>query len=100
MPFRCCYFGCRLCFLELVNLVFRGQRCDYLNIAFLSSYVVSSKQPKLGLMQELSFSRISESTTRYTFTPCVGSFTIPGIDTRQKGPLAFSLFRKIQANVG
>ena len=31
---------------------------------------------------ELSFSRISESTTGYTFTPCVGSFTSPGIDTR------------------
>ena len=30
--------------------------------------------------------RISESTTGYTFTPCVGSFTFPGIDTR---PLAF-----------
>ena len=24
----------------------------------------------------------SESTTGYTFTPCVGSFTSPGIDTR------------------
>ena len=23
-----------------------------------------------------------ESTTGYTFTPCVGSFTSPGIDTR------------------
>ena len=31
---------------------------------------------------ELSFSRISECTTGYTFTPCVGSFTSPGIDTR------------------
>ena len=28
------------------------------------------------------FSRIRESTTGYTFTPCVGSFTSPGIDTR------------------
>ena len=37
------------------------------------------------------FSRICESTTRYTFTPCVGSFTSPGIDTRQKGPSAFSV---------
>ena len=26
-----------------------------------------------------------ESTTGYTFTPCVGSFTPPGIDTRYKG---------------
>ena len=42
-------------------------------------------------MQELFFSRISESTTGYTFTPCVGYFTSPGIDTRQKGPLAFSV---------
>ena len=35
---------------------------------------VSSHHPKLGLMQELSFSRISESITSYTFTPCVGSY--------------------------
>ena len=46
------------------------------------SQVLSSKQLKVGLMQELYFSRISESTTGYTFTPCVGSFTSPGIDTR------------------
>ena len=26
--------------------------------------------------------RISESTIGYTFTPCVGSFTSPGIDAR------------------
>ena len=45
------------------------------------SQVVSSKQPIFGLTQELS-SRISESTAGYTFTPCVGSFTFPGIDTR------------------
>ena len=48
----------------------------------LRSQVVTCKQPKLGLTQELFFSRISESTTGYTFTPCVGSFTSPGIDTR------------------
>ena len=35
-------------------------------------------------MKELSFSRISESTTGYTFTSCVGSFTSTGIVTRQK----------------
>ena len=52
--------------------------------------MVSSKQPKLGLTQEF-FARISESTTGYTFSPCVGSFTSPGIDTRQKGPPAFSV---------
>ena len=57
----------------------------------LRSRVVSSKQPKLGLTQGLSFSRISESTTGYTFTPCVGSFTSPGIDIRYKGPPAFSV---------
>ena len=39
----------------------------------LRSQVVSSK---LGLTQELSFSRISESATGYTFTPCVG-FVFP-----------------------
>ena len=38
-------------------------------ISHLRSQVVSSKQPKLGILQELSFSRISESTTGYTFTP-------------------------------
>ena len=49
---------------------------------------LTSKKPKLGLTQELPFSIISDSTTGYTFTPCVGSFTFPGIDTRQKGPPA------------
>ena len=38
--------------------------------------------PNSPLMQELSFSRISESTTGYIFTPCVGTFTSPGIVTR------------------
>ena len=46
------------------------------------SQVVSSKQPKLGLTQEFSYFRISEATTGYTFTPCVGSFTSHGTDTR------------------
>ena len=32
-----------------------------------------------------------ESTTGYTFTPCVRSVTSPGIDTREKGPTAFSV---------
>ena len=52
-------------------------RVSYLNgcILILRSWVVSSKQPKLGLTQEFSFSRISESTTGHTFTPFVGSFT-------------------------
>ena len=31
---------------------------------------------------EFFFFRISESTTGYIFTPCVGSFSSPGIDTR------------------
>ena len=53
------------------------------------SQVVSSKQPKLRLMQE--FSRISEYTLGYTFTSGVGSFTSLGIDTRYKGPPAFSV---------
>ena len=44
--------------------------------------MITSKQPKLGLTQELLFSRICESTTGYTFTSCAGSFTSPGIDTR------------------
>ena len=32
-----------------------------------------------------------ESTRGYTFTPCVGYFTSPGIDTREKGSTAFSV---------
>ena len=48
----------------------------------LRSQMVTSKQPKLGLTLELFFSRISESTTGYTFTPCVGYFTSLGTDTR------------------
>ena len=36
--------------------------------------------------------RISESTTGYTFTPCVGS---PGIDTRKKGPPASERHRQV-----
>ena len=51
----------------------------------LRSHVASSKQHKLGLTQELSISRFRESTKCYTFTPSVGSFTSPGIDTRYKG---------------
>ena len=33
------------------------------------------------VFSELSFSRIIQFTTGYTFTPRVGSFTSPGIDT-------------------
>ena len=62
--------------------------------------MITSKQPILGLTQELVFSRICESTTGYTFTPCVGSFTSPGIDTRQKGPPAFSVSSERQYNIG
>ena len=51
-------------------------------LAYVRSQVVSSKQPKLVLTQELSFSRISVSTTVYIFTPCVASFASPGIGTR------------------
>ena len=32
-----------------------------------------------------------ESMTGYTFTPCVGSFTSPGIDTREKEQTAYSV---------
>ena len=54
----------------------------YVIIMFTPSQVVYSKQPKLGLTQELFFSKMSESTTGYTFTPCVGSFTSPDTDTK------------------
>ena len=46
------------------------------------SQVITSKQPKLGQTQDLYFSKINEYTTEYTFAPCVGSFTSPGLDTR------------------
>ena len=35
--------------------------------------------------------QLCESMTGYTSTPCVGYFTSPGNDTRQKGPTAFSV---------
>ena len=41
-------------------------------------------------MQEF-ISSISESTTGYTFTPCVGYFTSPGTDTIQKRKSCFSV---------
>ena len=53
----------------------------HVSVQLNRSRVVFSKQPKLELTQELS-SRISESTTGYTFILCVGSFTSPDIDTR------------------
>ena len=74
-----------------------SKRCTFQNLlqSMLISYSglrwCTSKQPKLGLTQELFFFRISESTTSYTFTPCVGPFTSPGIDIRWKGPPAFSV---------
>ena len=46
-------------------------RWTLLKASHLRSQVVSSKQPKLALAQELFFCRIIESTTGYTFTPCV-----------------------------
>ena len=42
----------------------------------------------VGLYIEIT--SIDRLQAGYTFTPCVGSFTSPGIDTRQKGPTAFS----------
>ena len=76
----CCVVLCCvvLCCVVLCCVVL----CCVVLYCIIRSQVVSSQQPKLGLTQELSFSRISESTTGYTFTPCVGSFTSPGIDTR------------------
>ena len=47
-----------------------------------SSLYVSNMFVTRAWFLELSFSRISESTAGYTFTPCVESFTSPGIDTR------------------
>ena len=61
--------------------------------------MITSKQPKLGLTQELFFSRICESTTCYTFTPCVGSFTWHRHQIERTTGF-YCLFRKTQANVG
>ena len=67
-------------YMEVAKMALFGTGVSHMSHS--QSQVVFSKQPKVGLTQELSFSRISESTTGYTFTPCVGSFTSPGIDTR------------------
>ena len=64
--------------MSVYNQIRRGVR----------SQVVSSE---LGLTQELSLSRISDSTTGYTFTPCVGFLYYPSIDTRH---WAFSVSSK------
>ena len=56
-----------------------------------------SKQPIFGLTQEWLMREVWSSRQGIClFTPCVGSFTSPGIDTRSKGPTAFILFRKTQ----
>ena len=57
--------------------------------ADLRYQVVTSKHPKLGLSQELFFSRICESTTGYTFTPCVGSFYFPWHRHQTEGTTGF-----------
>ena len=58
-----------------------------------SSQVVPSKQPKLGLMQELSFSRISES--QVTHLPPVWDLLLPLAQTpdRQDHRLLVSLVK-------
>ena len=73
---------CERCMLTVVSASSPAHAVGHGN-GVRRSQVITSKQPKLGLTQELLFSRICESTTGYTFTPCVGSFTSPGIDTRQ-----------------
>ena len=40
--------------------------------------------------------RLGRCATGYTFTPCVGYFTSPGIDTRPKGPTDFSVSYKLK----
>ena len=46
----------------------------------LNTMVLGGLHPKLGLTQELSLSL--ELVSPLQVTPCVGSFTSPGIDTR------------------
>ena len=65
--------------------------CIQCGFFFSIQWPRSTCWPLLSLFLELSFPRIGESITGYTFTPCVGSFTSPSIDTRQKGPPAFSV---------
>ena len=38
--------------------------------------------------------RLGRCATGYTFTPCVGYFTSPDLDTRPKGPTDFSVSYK------
>ena len=75
--------------ISVYSCFFRQVPTDTFSSKIKLSRVITSK---LGLTQV--FSRISESTTGYTFTPCAESFTSPGIDTRQKGPPAFSVSSK------
>ena len=72
---------------------------DFLNcvcgsqVLTLRWLVVTAKQANLGLTRELFFSSIIESTTSYTFIPCVGYFTSTGIGLHQieARSLAFSV---------
>ena len=62
------YFACHFCLL-MVNSSCMLATCLWLEYC-------------QAWFSEFSFFRISESTAGYTFIPCVGSFTSPGIDTR------------------
>ena len=55
----------------------------------IQSYVVQTAHSTANA--GVVYFRIVESTTGYTITPCVGYFTSLGIDTRWKGPTAFSV---------
>ena len=53
------------------------------NLMFFSSSLFFSQILDGALCRAFKVQReFFESTTGYTFTPCVGSFTSPGIDTR------------------
>ena len=77
----------RCCRSFLLRLFFTRSTVCRLGVVFLF-LPDTGRGPFAG---RFKVQRICESTTGYTSTPCVGSFTSPGIDTRQKGPPTFSV---------
>ena len=55
-------------------------KCTYFSI---DDYLYTIfDQRRLDIIDQVEHGRTRESTTGYTFTTCVGSFTSPGIGTR------------------
>ena len=81
--------------MSVVDLRPYDTRDNHMLLAFHAMFGISSPSSLRYWMGHfagrLNSMRICESTTGYTFTPCVGSFISPGLDTRHKGPLAFGV---------